>query len=229
MNSHLILRLGLPGLMAIAILLSLAYWWLENVAHEIFGSVLFILLTWHIIRNRSWFSKLLRGRYDLVRGAVVGLHLLLIVNMAVLLVTSVVISKTVFAGLPIPDSVYLRDVHWFAAYWVIIVVGIHLGVHWTRVMAMVRTSLSLKSEQANRAWILRFLSIAGFIFGLWSWVALGVGAKLTFTYSLDFWDFTASVAPFFGHWAGVLALPAIVTHYALLAARRSPLKARKGG
>jgi predicted MFS family arabinose efflux permease len=38
-------------------------------------------------------------------------------------------------------------------------------------------------------------------FGAWSFSVLGVWTKLTFTYSLDFWDFTASVTPFFGHWA----------------------------
>ena len=32
---------------------------------------------------------------------------------------------------------------------------------------------------------------------------------------LDFWNFRASVSPFFGHWAGVLALPAVLTHYCL--------------
>lgn len=49
---------------------------------------------------------------------------------------------------------------------------------------------------------------------------LGVGAKLTFTYSLEFWDFTASVTPFFGHWAGVVALPAIAAYYSMLLLRR---------
>ena len=52
-------------------------------------------------------------------------------------------------------------------------------------------------------------------FGTWSFTVLGVWGKLTFSYSLDFWDFTASVAPFFGHWAGVIALPAVLTHYLL--------------
>ena len=50
-------------------------------------------------------------------------------------------------------------------------------------------------------------------FGLLSFSALSVWTKLTFTDSLDFWDFTASLTPFFGHWAGVVAVPAIFTHY----------------
>lgn len=49
--------------------------------------------------------------------------------------------------------------------------------------------------------------------------------KLTWNYSLDFWDFTASVAPFCINWAGVLALRAMVTHYLLRAGARLGAKA----
>jgi hypothetical protein len=47
--------------MAVLLLLALAYWWLENLPHEIFGTVLFALLGWHFAVNRTWFRILLRG------------------------------------------------------------------------------------------------------------------------------------------------------------------------
>ena len=138
------------------------------------------------------------------------------------------ISKSVFGLLPIPDSIYLRDVHWFAAYWVMVIVGVHLGLHWSRVMAMVRTTLRLSPGNSARTLVLRIAAALLAGFGVWSFTVLGVWAKLTFTYSLDFWDFTASVTPFFGHWAGVVSLPAIITHYGMmvLGSRRT---APKGG
>ena len=141
------------------------------------------------------------------------LHLFLIVNMAVLLATSVVISQSVLAFLPLPNSRYLREIHWFSAYWVMIVVGIHLGIHWTRVMALLRSIFGVTVGSPVRTWALRASAVVFAGFGVWSFWVLGVWGKLTFTYSLEFWDFTASVAPFFGHWAGVVALPAILTHY----------------
>lgn len=213
-------RLALPGAMAIALLLSLAYWWLENLAHELFGATFFALLAWHISVNRLWFRNLPRGRYDSQRVITVSLHLWLVVNMAILAITSIVISRSLLGALPIPDNVYLRDVHWFAAYWVMIVVGMHLGLHWTRIMALVRVTLGLPVGGRSRTWTLRLLAFCLAAFGIWSWSVLGVGAKLTFTYSLEFWDFTASVTPFFGHWAGVVALPAIAVYYSMLLLRR---------
>jgi hypothetical protein len=136
--------------------------------------------------------------------------------MLVLLITSVVISKSVFELLPIPDSIYLRDVHWFAAYWVMVIVGVHLGLHWSRVMAMMRTTLRLSPRNFARTSVLRIAAALLAGFGAWSFSVLGVWGKLTFTYSLDFWDFTAAVTPFFGHWAGVVSLPAIMAHYGMM-------------
>ncbi len=53
-------------------------------------------------------------------------------------------------------------------------------------------------------------------------------ARRGFIVGLDFLDFTAAVAPFFGHWTGVVSLPAILTHYGMmvLGGRRT---APKGG
>lgn len=211
-------RLVLPCLMVVFLLLSLAYWWLDNLAHEIFGTALFLLLSWHIAVNRVWFKNLFRGRYGVARIITLGLHLFLIANMLVLIVTSIVISKSLFAFLPIPDSIYLREIHWFSAYWVIIIVGAHVGLHWRRVIGIVRVrvrspSFTLAVPAARIAAALMVM------FGVWSFSVLGVWTKLTFGYSLDFWDFTASVSPFFGHWAGVLALSAVLTHYFLAAFR----------
>jgi hypothetical protein len=212
-------RLALPGVMAIFLLLSLAYWWLENLPHELFGTAMFCLICWHLVVNRIWIKNLFKGRYDMRRLVILGCHLALAVNMAILLVTSLAISKSVFSFLRLPHSVYLREIHWFSAYWVIVIVGIHLGLHWGRVMAMTRSMLNMTPGRAIRTYILRFAAVLLAVFSAWSFSVLGVWAKLTFTYSLEFWDFTASVTPFFGHWAGVLALPAIITHY-LIARRR---------
>ena len=86
--------------MAVFLLLSLAYWWLDNVPHEIFGTSMFVLIAWHISLNRSWFRNMFRGHYDGRRIVTVFLHLFLIVNMVVLLATSVGISRSVLALTP---------------------------------------------------------------------------------------------------------------------------------
>lgn len=209
-------RLLLPAGMLALLVLSLAYWWLENLPHEVFGTAVLVLVGWHLTVNRRWFGKFTRGRYDARRVSIVALHAILIVNMLILSVTSVVISKSLFASLPIPDSIYLREVHWFSAYWVLLFVGAHLGLHWTRVMATGRSVLQLSSTNSTRTTALRLATLGLAGFGAWSFSVLDVWGKLTFTYSLDVWNFRTSVAPFLGHWTGVVALIASATHYSML-------------
>jgi hypothetical protein len=206
-------RLLLPAGMVMFLLLTLAYWWLDNLPHEIFGTGLFVLLAWHVVRNWFWFRTMFKGPYRAHRLLVLGMHLVLIANMIALLATSLLISRAVFAFLPVADSPIIREVHMFAAYWVMIIVGIHLGLHWARVMAVVRATLRLSPANAVRTWCLRVGVACLGAYGIASWQILGVWTKLTFGVSLDFWDFSASVSPFFGHWIGVLSLPAIAFHY----------------
>lgn len=107
MTRALLDRLALPGAMAALLLLALAYWWLDNLPHEIFGTVTFALLIRHIISNRAWFRNLTRGRYDARRASVLVLHLVLIVNMAVLLTTSLVkgdLRRSAPAGCPVSSG-----------------------------------------------------------------------------------------------------------------------------
>lgn len=213
MKSSRFITLLLPCVMLTFLLVSLAYWWLENVPHEIFGSIFFMLLAWHISRHKSWINGLLKGRYDKRRIVTVLLHAALLVNMMVLLMTSIVISKTVFGFLPI-DSYYLREIHWFSAYWVMVITGIHLGINWVRIMAVSRALMKL-NDNVYRKLALRIAVVAIVAIGVWSFTVLGIWTKLTFTYSLDVWNFKKSVTPFFGHWLTVIALPAAVTYYAM--------------
>jgi hypothetical protein len=57
------------------------------------------------------------------------------------------------------------------------------------------------------------LAVVGAGFGVMSLPVLDVGTKLSFGYSVDFWDFEASVLPFFVRWAAVLLLVSVVTYY----------------
>ncbi len=223
MKSSIVLkRLVLPAEMSALLLLAMAYWWQGNLWHELFGTGLFALLAWHIGVNRRWFTGLLRGPYDAPRVLTVGLHLGLIFGMGLLLVTSVAISDSLLAALPQSDSFALRQVHLFTAYWVMIAVGAHLGLHWTRVMATTRGVLRLSPANTLRTWTLRVVAAALFLLAFDSVATLDLRSKLTFTPSLSFWDFSTSVTPFFWHWAAVLSLPAIPVHYGvrLLRARR---------
>lgn len=211
-------RLLLPAGMASLLLLSLAYWWLDNAPHEIFGTAMFGMLSWHIWVNRRWFLNLRTGRYDVRRWAVFAAHAWLAINMAVLLVTSALISRFVLGSIRLTDNGGIIEIHWFSAYWVAVIFAIHVGSHWRRVMPTAGTLFNL-SPSRLRTLVLRFAALILFVLGGWSFAVLDVSTKLMFGYSIEFWDFTASVTPFFAHWTAVVAGVAVVSHYGFVLLR----------
>lgn len=223
-------RLLLPASMAALIMLALAYWWLDNGPHEIFGTVLFGLLAWHITLNRRWFFKLRIGRYDARRWAVVVVHAWLAITMTVLVMTSVVISRSVPSFAQFTNNVSVIELHWFSAYWVAIIIAVHAGTHWPRVITLAATAFRLSPSRIRTA-TMRLFAMLLLGFGAWSFAVLGVSTKLTFGYSLEFWDFTGAVMPFFAHWTAVIAGVAVLSHYAIVCLRsagRTRIFATKG-
>ena len=211
-------RLLLPAVMAALLMLSLAYWWLDNGPHEIFGTAMFGLLVWHVYTNRRWFVTIRIGRYDARRWAVVIIHTWLAINITVLFFTSVLISRSVLSFIQLTDNVSVIELHWFSAYWVVLIIAIHIGSHWKRVMATTATVLRL-SPSRIRTNSLRLFSALLLASGTWSFAVLGVSTKLMFGYSLQFWEFTASVTPFFAHWTAVIAGVAVLSYYSMAALR----------
>jgi len=211
-------RLCLPAGMAALLILALAYWWLDNGPHEFFGLVFLGLLAWHLFINRHWFLKLLLGQYNARRWIVAAVHTWLMINIAVLLITSAAVSHSIAGFFHYSVDARVVEFHWFSAYWVVMIIAVHVGTHWTRVMSSVAMLFRLSLSSFSTG-VLRLSALILLAFGAWSFAVLDVATKLTFGYSMDFWDFTASVTPFFAHWTAAMAGVAVISHCSLAGLR----------
>lgn len=215
MSRFFALRLWLDGLAAVLLVFGLSYWWLGNVAHEIAGTLMFVLLIAHNIFNRRWYGNLPRMRREprsffnvLVTGG-------LLLAMLVLLATSVLISNVLLPFLPPWGGFTLRQIHTVAAYWVLVIVAVHLGLRWPMLMGLARVAFGIRGTTAIRTGILRALTGAVAAYGAWSSLVLGLGMKLTMQMSLDWWNFEESVAGFFIHVGAIAGLIMSGTYYAM--------------
>lgn len=215
MNPVFLLRLALDGVAAGLLLFAFSYYWQGNAAHEVAGLSMFMLLVVHGAFHRRWFAGLAkaprarRGKFN------IALTLLLLTGMLVLLATSLVISETVFAGLRWDDDFTARRLHAGGAYWLLLVVAIHLGLRWPLLMATASRLFGITQPDRARTAVLRSITLGIAVQGLISAQALNLRDKLLFQMSLDWWDFGASVAGFFGHCLAVAGLCIAVTHYAM--------------
>lgn len=204
-------RLILDAGMLAYLLLGFAYWWLGNAAHEVLGTVFLLIVLRHVANNLFWWRGLRRGRMTVQRGLNAVLGGLLALAILALLLSSLAVSRTLAAWLPIQRIFLLQEVHWFAAYWVIALAALHLGVNWSRIAALLRNLTGRGLSRAGRVllWGLA-LAVAGQ--GVISGTLLGFWPRLRFSYSLSMWDFNASVWPFFLHWGAALMTLAVAAH-----------------
>ena len=82
------LRLLLDFLAVALIIACLAYWWLDNLSHELFGTALFTLVIVHNVFNRRWYGGMTKRRMDATRIVNLVTIVCLAIGMTVMLTTS---------------------------------------------------------------------------------------------------------------------------------------------
>jgi hypothetical protein len=212
MGSVLLLRLVLDFTAVGLFTVAMAYWWLDNRTHELMGTAMFALLFLHNIFNRRWYGGLPKTRRQPRPLATVLLNLTLLVTMVTLLTTSVLISQTLFASVAIGGST-ARDIHILAAYWAMIIIAIHLGMHWSIIMGIAARRAGVQEPNLIRAVSFRTMAFAAAVYGAYVSNQLDIGSRLILIPTMQFWDFNEDTAGFFVQHGAIVALFACMGHY----------------
>jgi hypothetical protein len=213
------IRLLLDFLAVALIIACLAYWWLDNLSHELFGTALFALVIVHNVFNRRWYGGVTKRRMDATRIVNLVTIFCLATGMTVMLVTSLLVSRDLFPFTALSGAFAVREIHMFAGYWVLLIIAIHLGTRWEVVMNAFRTAFAKQTPNAVRTWSARILALVVAAWGVKSFSEMALGSKLMLTYSLDMWDFNESTLGFFINYLSIVGLFAAVTHYGLFSVR----------
>lgn len=220
MNPVFLLRLLLDCIAAGLLLFAFAYFWQGNAAHELAGISLFLLIVVHTIFQRRWFSGIAKGVRERRGTFNIVLTFVLLAGMLALLGTSLIISETLFAALRLDDDFTARQVHAGIAYWLLLVVAIHLGLRWPLLMGVARKLCGIKDTNPTRTAVLRLIAVGIAAQGACSVLALNLRSRLLFQLSLDWWNFEESTAGFFAHCMAIAGLCIFVTHYTMQWLRR---------
>ncbi len=207
------LRMVLDTIAACLLLAGLAYYWVDNTTHELIGTGMFLLVMLHNVFNRRWYGNMPRQRRQGSGLMNIGTTAILLITMLVLLVSSVLVSQTVFAFLGYESGPTARQVHLVAAHWAVLVVAIHLGMRWSLVMLTVRTQLRLAPHNRLRTVVLRVLAAVIAIYGVQSSTTMVFGSKLFMIDVMDMWDFNAEAGRFFVNFASIMGLYIALSHY----------------
>ncbi len=109
-----------------------------------FSAISVCLLNWR------WHKNLFQGKYSPMRIFQFCIDILTLFSMIALIYSSIVLSRYVFAFLPIAGGMALaRRLHILGSYWGFLLMNIHLGLHWNMVIGVVQKRMRIKKSLKN--------------------------------------------------------------------------------
>ena len=160
MKPTAIARIILDGLMTLALLFLMGYQLWGETAHEWAGAGMLILFLAHHILNRNWYKNLFKGRFTPMRVCQICVDMLLLIAMLAQMYSGIVMSRHVFAFLPIDGGMALaRKLHILGAYWGFLLMSVHLGLHWQMFLGMAKKRIGAANPSKARKAVLFLIGL----------------------------------------------------------------------
>jgi len=138
--------------------------------HELLGILLFGLFILHKAINRKWIKNVTLGLFkkeiNTKTRVMYVVDVLLLISVTVLTLSGIFISESLFTFIQVGNIDYLRVIHKFSAYFSLVIVAVHIGLHWPMIMAMVKKILKLRQKNFARNVVLRVLAVAIVVWGV---------------------------------------------------------------
>lgn len=136
--------------------------------HEIAGLGIGIAFITHVLLNVNWVKRVTMKLFDrkLPGKTRFGylLNLLLLVTMTFIIVSGILISRVVFPNVNVGNEMWFKPTHIGVSFIVLILVGIHVGLHWQWVMGVVKRAFKKASHPAVGL-VLKLAAAAILLFG----------------------------------------------------------------
>ena len=186
MNTQTKIKTAADILMTAALPVLMCYSIVGETAHEIIGVAMFALFILHHILNFGWIKSLFKGKYDLRRSVNTAVNALVFLCMIGLMYSGIVISKHVFTFVNIGGSMFARTVHMLCAYWGLVLMSVHLGMHISQM------AVRMKLKNKALIWSLRIIfGIIGAV-GIYAFISLKFPDYLFGKVQFAFFDTSAS-------------------------------------
>lgn len=212
-------------MMTAALYACMAYMLIGEEAHEWIGSGLALLLVLHNALNRKWYAALLTGRYTPLRAFQTAVNLLCLASMAAAALSGAAMSRYLYDIPFLSGGASLaRTVHMLAAYWGYCFISLHLGLHWSMMLGMMKNAAA--PQRAPR-WVTPLLRAAGAAAALLGAHALMRHSLLDYMFLRNqfvFFDTERPLCLFFLDYAAIMALWAWLAHYARLVLIKVPAR-----
>ena len=213
MNIKRTIRIVVDVLMTLSLLLLMGYSRVGEDWHEWIGVAMFVLFISQHLMNRGWIKNLFHGKYHVVRVIQTILAGLLLLTMLGSMMSGIMMSKHVFAFLNIRSGMsWARTVHMLCGYWNLILMSLHLGIHW---IVMLNKPLKQAEKTAGIIWSLRILAFAVASYGVYALLANDIPSYLFGEKQFAFFDSNEPLISFLADYIAIMALFVWIGHYSI--------------
>lgn len=204
MKPILKIKIAVDAAMSVSMLLLMAYGLVGEAAHEWIGMGMFALFVAHHILNRKWLLAVGKGKYTPIRMVQTVLVGIIFLSMFGSMISGAVLSRHVFAFLPRHGGYELAGkLHILCAFWGFVCMSLHLGFHWSMMLAMARKHLP---SSPLRTWSLRLIGWLWAVYGAFAFRRRGVSLYLLLRSHFVFYDYSEPVILFLIDYLSVMVM-----------------------
>ena len=213
MKGKMKIKIGIDLLMTILLLLLMAYQVTGEALHEWIGAGMLVLFLLHNLLNIRWYGALAKGKYTLLRIVWTAVDFAVLTAMFIQAYSGIVLSRHVFAFLPISGGMATaRVMHLAGSYWGFILMSVHLGMHWGQIIGMFRKLTSGKIPVAL-AWVVRLLAAGLAVYGAVCFYQADITSYLFLRVEFAFLDYEKSGALILFEYLSMMSLFVYASYY----------------
>lgn len=197
MKKHI--RIIIDIVMFVLLIILMGYHITNNKIHEILGIITFVLFIIHHILNIRWYKNLFKGKYNFQRTFSLIVDGLLFLAMIGIMISSVMISSTVFDFLNLKTSTFGRELHLVATAWCFVLIAIHLGLH----LNVLVYKLKKKLKTSSFEYVVYLLLILVMLYGLYSFITNRLWEDMFLITEFKFFDYDEHPLVFYSEYLAI--------------------------
>jgi hypothetical protein len=214
-NPKMLIKLIVDLSMTAAMLAVMAYPITGNRVHELVGVILFVLFTVHNFLNRRWYKTIFSGTYTVQRILRIAVNLLFLLLIAVALISAVPISRDIIPFNPLNNEMIVRQIHVQSAYWAFILMAVHIGISWGRIIHATSKMTGIITTSRVRTIAFRFFAMLIVVYGVQISFERDMGSRLLIYNPFGYGGFDESIVPFLIDFLSIMGIYISGTHYTL--------------
>jgi hypothetical protein len=141
---------------------------IEIALHELFGLGVFFLFIVHKLVNYKWIIGICKGFKKSTQKAklMLVLDIILFIFVSIIIVSGVLISQTILLEIKATNLEFWSNIHHISAYLSLILLSIHIGLHWQMLMNIFAKMIGFKEKKPTRTIFARIVTLLIAIVGI---------------------------------------------------------------